>query len=274
MRPRHTTRTEEATQAYAIASKTLGGCAVAGSYIKSGHAVSGVGNEAVGVVVMVAEGSKSRAHSVVLNRTGRVMNVVDAAQPSQALAITAVAKALGQVNKVQCGPAGGECGGTPSAKDGPPPMGGDEPGFLAIGDLPPARAKVAPWIADSIELPKEEFKGSQCEISVNWATVSAKSKSSRVYLIPDSGKNFFGLNEIVLTTEGLQGRRQDGRQDQVRPYGLRRTVSSPQPSPSRRKSPALAPRTPRSQAGPRSCCRSRRRARPDIVSGSFRRDRR
>jgi hypothetical protein len=190
---------DEATQAYAVASKTLGGCAVAGSYIKSGHAVSGVGNEAVGVVVMVAEGSKSRAHSVVLSRTGRVMNVVDAAQPSEALAITAVAQALGQVNKVQCGPAGGECGGTPSAKDGPPPMGGDEPGFLALGDLPPARAKVAPWIADSIELPKEEFKGSQCEISVNWGTVSAKSKSSRVYLIPESGKNFFGLNEIMLT---------------------------------------------------------------------------
>ena len=44
---------EEAAQAYVIASKTLGGCAVTGSYIKSGHAVSGVGNQAVGVVVMV-----------------------------------------------------------------------------------------------------------------------------------------------------------------------------------------------------------------------------
>ncbi len=199
MRPRHTARLDEAAQAYVIASKTLGGCAVAGSYIKSGYSVSGVGNEAVGVVVMVAEGSKSRPHSVVLNRTGRVMNLVDAAQPSQALAITSVAKALGQVNKVQCGPAGGECGGAPSAKDGPPPMGGDVPGFLAIGDLPPARAKVAPWIADSIEPPTEEFKGSLCEISVNWGTVSAKSKSKRAYLIPQSGRNFFGLDEIMLT---------------------------------------------------------------------------
>ena len=191
---------DEAAQAYAIASKTLGGCAVAGSYIKSGYAVSGVGNQAVGVVIMVAEGSKSRAHSVVLNRTGRVMNVIDTAQASKALAITAVAKALGQVNEIQCGPAGGECGGTPSVKDGPPPMGGDEPGFLAIGDLPPARAKIAPWVAIPIELPKEEFKGSGCE-NVNWATVTAESKSSRVYMVPDSGRNFFGLNEIVLTTK-------------------------------------------------------------------------
>jgi hypothetical protein len=191
---------QEAVAAYAFASKTLGGCAVTGFYIQSGHAVSGVGDQAIGVVVM--NGIKSRtAHSVVLNRTGRVVNVVDVTQPSRALAITAVAQALGEVNKVQCGPAGGKCGGTPSVKDGPPPLGGDEPGFLATGDLPAAGAKPAPWTATEIELPKEEFKGSQCEKSVNWATVSAKSKSSRVYLIPDSGTKFFGLNEIVLTTK-------------------------------------------------------------------------
>jgi hypothetical protein len=190
----------EAAQAYVIASKTLGSCAVTGFYIQSGHAITGVGKQAVGVVAM--DGTKSRAaHSVVLNQTGRVINVIDATQPSQAVAMTAVAKALGEVNKVQCGPAGGECGGIAAVKGGPPPLGGDEPGFLATGDLPPAGAKPAPWTATEIELPKEEFKGSQCEKSVNWATVSAKSKSSRVYLIPDSGTKFFGLNEIVLTTK-------------------------------------------------------------------------
>ena len=191
---------EEASQAYAVASGTLGGCAVTGSYIESGRIVSGVGNQAVGVVVKVVEGTKSQVHSIVLNRTGRVMNVVDAVQPSQALAITAVAKALQQVNNVQCGPAGGECGGTPSVKDGPPPLGGDQLGFLATGDLPPAGPKVAPWLATEIELPKDNFSGSQCE-NVNWETVPAESKSLRVYLIQDSGTNFFGLNEIVLITK-------------------------------------------------------------------------
>jgi hypothetical protein len=187
---------DEAIQAYAIASRTLGGCAVSGSYIESGHAVSGVGNQAVGVVVIDA--SKGQAHSVVLNRTGRVMNVVDAAQPSKALTISDVAKALEQVNNVQCRPAGGECGGTAAVKKGPPPMGGDEPGFLATGDLPPPGSKIAPWVATPVEAPTQEFKGSQCE-NVNWKTVSARSKSSRVYLIQESGANFFGLNEIVLT---------------------------------------------------------------------------
>jgi hypothetical protein len=194
---------DEAIQAYAIASRTLGGCAVAGSYIESGYLVNGVGDQAAGVVVMVADGSRTQAHSVILNRTGRVMNVVDAAQPSKALAISAVAKALGQVNSAQCGSAGGECGGNLEVKKGPPPIGGDEPGFLAFGDLPYAEPKVSPWAATPIELPNDDFKGSQCE-KVTWATVPAKSKSSRVYLLQESGNNFFGVNEIVLTTKDPQ----------------------------------------------------------------------
>ena len=42
----------------------------------------------------MVDGTKSQAYSVVLNRVGRVMNVVDVTQPSEALAISAVAKAL------------------------------------------------------------------------------------------------------------------------------------------------------------------------------------
>jgi hypothetical protein len=83
-------------------------------------------------------------------------------------------------------------------KEGPPPIGGDEPGFLTVGDLPPAGPKVELWVATQVELPKDEFRGSQCE-GVNWATEKAKSRTSRVYLLPESGKNFFGLNEVVLS---------------------------------------------------------------------------
>ena len=49
---------DEAAQAYAFASKTLGSCAVSGLYIQSGHAVNGVGDQAAGVVVM--DGTKTR----------------------------------------------------------------------------------------------------------------------------------------------------------------------------------------------------------------------
>ena len=128
------------------------------------------------------------------------MNVVDAVQPSQALAITAVAKALQQVNNVQCGPAGGECGGTLSVKDGPPPIGGDKPGYLATGDLPPAGPKVGPVGGYRNVSSDRRVQRVRCE-NVNWKTVPAESKDARTYLIQDTGTNFFGLDEIVLTTK-------------------------------------------------------------------------
>jgi len=197
---------EEASLAYAVASKTVGSCAVAGFYIESGRSVSGIGNQALGVVVIEVQGKKKQAHSVVVNQSGRVMNVIDAVQPTRALAVDAVAKALVQVNRVQCGPAGGACDGRLSAKKGPPPIGGDEPGFLTVGDLPPAGPKVELWVATEVELPKDDFLGSQCE-GVTWSTEKSKSKASRVYLLPESGKNFFGLNEIVLTMKDAKSAR-------------------------------------------------------------------
>jgi hypothetical protein len=194
---------EDAGLAFVIASKALGGCAVPGFWIESGHHVSGIGNQAAGAVVMERKGKDRVAHSVVLNRSGRVVNVLDAVQPSKAIAVESVAKALGKVNTGLCTAAGGECGDQPTLTDGPPPLGGDVPGFLAHGDLPPAGPKVYPWVATEVVLPNKELRGSGCE-RVNWTTEEAKSRSHRVYLLQDSGKNFVGLDEVVLTTKNAK----------------------------------------------------------------------
>jgi hypothetical protein len=195
---------DEATQAYIIASKTLGGCAVPGFWIESGHLVNSIGDQAVGVVVMEKVTNKNwRAHSVVLNRTGRVVNVLDAVRPTKAFAMESVAKALGQVNNGMCTAAGGKCGDQPDVKKGPPPLGGDKPGFLAHGDLPPAGPKVYQWIPTDVEQPDKDFAGSGCE-RVNWTTEEATSRSSRTYLSQESGKNFVGVDEIVLTTKNAK----------------------------------------------------------------------
>ena len=58
---------------------------------------------------------------------------------------------------------------------------------------------------------------------MNWETVSAKSKSSRVYLLQESGANFFGLNEIVLTMKDPKAARKQVDQDQIQPRGLQET---------------------------------------------------
>ncbi|HEY5822208.1 MAG TPA: hypothetical protein VIT20_09545 [Propionibacteriaceae bacterium] len=188
---------EEAVQAYAIATKTLGGCAVVGSYIVEGKAVTGVGDQAVGVVIATVADGKTQQHTIVVNRTGRVLNIIDASQPDDAIATTNVAKAAAAVTDRECAAAAGACGESVSVKDGPPPIGGDEPGFLATGDLPPAGKTPLAWVTIPPELPKDDFVGSGCE-TVNWSTLSTEATTSRIYLLQDSG-SFFGLNDIVVT---------------------------------------------------------------------------
>jgi hypothetical protein len=189
---------EEAAQAYAVASKTLGSCTVTGSYLVQGQSVTGLGDQAVGVVAASVVNGKSQPHTVMLNRTGRVMNIVDAVQPSEAIKPSAVVNALAAVTTTQCATAGGACPTKPATKDGPPPLGGDEPGFLAYGDLPPAGKTPTAWGATPTELPKADFKGSNCE-TVNWSTLSTESTSSRTYILEDASSSFFGLNNIVVT---------------------------------------------------------------------------
>lgn len=196
---------EDAAQAYAVAARTFGGCATPGAYLVSGAAVTGLGDQAAGLVVNATadgnggggdSGDKANLHSIVLSRTGRVLNVVDAARPGRAPSLTGVAKALGAVVRGQCEAAGGRCAATPVLEAAPPPLGGDVPGFLAAGDLPPAGQADESWVATPVEQPDEGFLGSQCE-TVTWTRTGAEDTASRVYLVPSS--TTFGLNEIVLT---------------------------------------------------------------------------
>jgi hypothetical protein len=150
------------------------------------------------VVAASVAGGRTQQHTVMLNRTGRVMNIVDAVQPDRAIPGLAVANALAAVTTTQCGPAAGTCPTRAAVKVGPPPLGGDEPGFLAYGDLPPAGKTSGAWGATPTELPKADFAGSGCE-TVNWSTLSTESTTSRTYILEDASSSFFGLNNIVVT---------------------------------------------------------------------------
>lgn len=192
---------EDAAQAYALAAKAFGGCAATGSYIVNGVTVTGIGDQASGLVVNVLTGGKTQWHSIALSRTGRVVNVLDAAQPGKALSVGVVGAALAAVTDTQCQAAGGTCATSPDVTRGPPPLGGDVPGFLATGDLPPAGDADESWVATPAEEPTDTFLGSQCE-TVTWSRTGATSASTRVYLVASSAK--FGLNDIVLTMKSEQ----------------------------------------------------------------------
>ena len=191
---------EEAAQAFSVASRTLGTCPAAGSWIASGRSVRGLGDQATGAVVSVVNGDTAVSHSVVISRTGRVLNILDAGRTGDGVPSAGVASALAEVIKKQCGPAGGKCDSDPQVRPGPPPLGGDQPGFLAPGDLAPVADSVSPWDAAPVELPKEDFVGASCE-NVDWTTVAAERRDARVYLHPDSGSAYFGVNQVVLTVK-------------------------------------------------------------------------
>lgn len=189
---------EQAARAFAVAAQALGGCTMTGAYLQSGSAVSGLGDQALAVVVHVGtHRPASELRSVVLNRTGRVVNVVDVAQSDRAVSVGNVARALAAVTHAQCKTSGGGCGTSVSVKDSLPPPGGDQPGFLAPGDLPPVGASEATWAGTVPALPSPDFTGSGCE-TVNWAKVPAHQRTARTYLLAN-GDPRFGLDDIVVT---------------------------------------------------------------------------
>ena len=129
-----------------------------------------------------------------------MLNVLDAERPSDGRPAVRRGRRDGRGDQVQCAAAGGKCGAEAQVKPGPPPLGGDQPGFLATGDLAPVAKSVSPWNAAPVELPQEDFVGASCE-NVDWTTVAAESRDARVYLHPDSGTAYFGVNQIVLNLE-------------------------------------------------------------------------
>ena len=192
----------EAALAYAVAAKTLGGCnqvgRADGAYVRSGWRVTGLGDEAVGVVVAAKTGATTDNHSIVLNRTGKVVNVANAVRRGDPAEIGNVASALAVATGVQCRNAGGACPGDVSVKAAPPPLSGDELGFLAAGDLPPVGNVASLWVGDAPDVPQEEFVGSQCE-NVPWSKTPAVSRTARTYLLEQGADPGFGLDEIILT---------------------------------------------------------------------------
>jgi hypothetical protein len=191
------TSSNEAAQAYAVAAKTLGGCVELGGYIESGWNVSGVGDQSLGIIVGIVKGSATERHSIVLSQTGRVLNVADVAQSGDPVRITRAAKALAAAVNAQCREAGGACAPSVKVKRSAPPVGGDEPGLLATGDLPPVKSVSSLWVGNDPDVPSADFQGAQCE-KVNWAKTEAKERTARTYLLQDGSDPGFGLDEIVL----------------------------------------------------------------------------
>lgn len=189
---------EEAAQAYALIAKAVGTCTVDGTnaWLYAGRQVTGLGDQSLAVVVKVMNGNDEEYRTLVLSRTGRVLNVVDVAKQKKGVPVAdIVGSAAAAVNR-QCSAAGGACAKKSSDKAAPPPV-GDQPGFLSGGDLPAPAASAGAWFADEPQNLTEPQHTSGCE-TADLSKVAGGRAVSRTFLIDGDAGNF-GLDQYMVT---------------------------------------------------------------------------
>lgn len=200
---------ELATQAYALYAKALGECNLKGSYLSAARTITGLGDQAT--AVELSDLIKNTHHAVVLNRTGRMINVLDVGQrvddhtSGDTPDLDKTAKALGQVTDLQCTIAVGLCATVVKITDGPPPIAGDQPGFLTTADIPlPINGKGV-WSGLQPGSPAD-ITTSGCE-NVDFTTLVAENRTARSYVLDNNPKSMpkkFGIDQVVLTLDSAK----------------------------------------------------------------------
>jgi len=197
-------RTSElAAESFALVAKSLGGCNLKGSFIDAARVITGLGDQAT--AVLLENPAKDSYRAVVANRTGRLVNVIDIAQTKTAPDLDKASAALGKLTDQQCTAAIGICASDPQVSDGPPPVGGDEPGFLALADIPVPTSNTGTWGGLAPGSPADVVT-SGCE-NVDFATLSADGRAARSYVLVDKPKGMpstFGLDEITITMKSAK----------------------------------------------------------------------
>lgn len=193
---------EEAQKAFAFHSAELGSCTDTSLYVEKGMTVTGVGDQSLGVR-LVLQDVKPEYHTVLLVRTGRVVNLLDVARTGAPVDMTAQLKALGQSVNRQCGPAIGLCTSpVTSVSVGIPPAGGEQPGFLTSGDIPRITPGSGSWRGNPLSTRIDVQDGSGCE-AVDFSTVGGTgvTRQQRTYLLRNdsAAPPQFGIDQVVLT---------------------------------------------------------------------------
>lgn len=192
---------EEAAQIFNVRSSDLGGCTGSSFYVEKGYQVEGLADQAL-AVRLVLQDKVNQYHTVLLVRTGTVVNIYDVAKNSSPVDPEPVVKAASQSVNRQCGSTGGLCASpTTSVKAGIPPVGGDEPGFLASGDIPRITQGSGSWNGTATNSRINIQDGTGCE-AVDFNTVDGPtSRQHRTYVLRNDPNTpgTMGVDEVVLT---------------------------------------------------------------------------
>lgn len=193
---------DEAEQVFTSRLTQLGKCDKEPTLLTGGYTITDIGDEAVGVTTVV-EDDKDIRHTIMVARTGTAVNIIDIAQPKEAVGMDGLAKAMAGVIDTQCTAAVGLCSLTPRVSQAPPPADGGDPGFLSPADIPRITSGAGSWSANPATSDITAI-GSQCEGVSSWGSVSkADDTRQTTYLLMDdpASPTAFGMDEVLLTME-------------------------------------------------------------------------
>ena len=186
-------------QAETAFSTTVGwyaGCHVARLQLLRAYRVDNIGDQAHVLLVRVWE-KPVTTYSVAVARIGRVVTstvgetVGDAPPPPRQ-----VAQSLADAVAMVCARSGAEdCSSTPTTSAVPPPPSGEEPGILAVADLPPVGRLAEPWVGTSARRAKVNPAATTCD-RADFEGAGADRTRTRTFLIPGARlPDRFGLSE-------------------------------------------------------------------------------
>lgn len=187
---------EDATDVYAARLAELGDCTRTVAWVMAGYSITGLADESV-AVNLVVQGATPDFHTLVLSRTGTMINIVDTARSLELFGADAVVNALATVSGRQCQAAAGTCPSAPQVAPAAAPL-ATPPGWLAAVDLPRLTAGTGVW--RGTDIPELNVTGTQCE-GVALKEVAAASSEQRTYLLGDDSSvpATFGVDEVVYT---------------------------------------------------------------------------
>ncbi len=188
---------EEAEQVYSSRRAQLASCDLLPSYIVGSASVTGLGDGAA-IQTVVNEEATGLYHTVLLARTGKVINTIDAVNLQNVIPANGVANAAAKVVNLQCKRSEGACAKAPkvTASTLLPTA---EKSWLTASDLPRLTPGFGQWTpTDAVAL---KSQGTGCE-NVTLANVAGPTaRQQRTYLLSkdERAPQRFGVDELVFT---------------------------------------------------------------------------
>ncbi len=188
----------QSKRAYLTAVGWFAGCQHARMQLLSSYDVSQLGDQAT-VLKFRAQGAELNSFAVGVARTGHLTTwTAVVTRGARNTDTSRVVDALGNsVRKLCVSKAAGACVTTPRASTNPPPPSGEQPGMLAVADLPPVGNIGRPWVGTQTEPATGNASSTTCD-RADFVAAGAQAPLARTFLIPKSRTPArFGLTETT-----------------------------------------------------------------------------